>query len=122
MSIFKRKAQKSETLTLNQLLDFLGIASTDTSHLSEATYFACLKVLSESIGKLPLKLLQSTPSKGIKEAYQASALQCVADQAEPLHDIDRLLVDRGIQPEPLRKRLLPDHWCCKRLEAMDFTK
>ena len=70
MSIFKRKAQKSETLTLNQLLDFLGIASTDTSHLSEATYFACLKVLSESIGKLPLKLLQSTPSKGIKEAYQ----------------------------------------------------
>lgn len=34
--------------------------------LSEATYYACLKVLSESIGKLPLKIQQATPSSGIR--------------------------------------------------------
>ena len=39
-----------------RLLEFLGISGTQGDALSEATYYACLKVLSESIGKLPLKL------------------------------------------------------------------
>lgn len=65
--LFKRKSasDSSETLTLNQLLEFLGIAGTDSSELSEATYYACIKVLAESVGKLPLLLQQSTEAQGV---------------------------------------------------------
>lgn len=67
-SLFKRKsASSSETVTLNQLLEFLGIAGTDSSELSEATYYACIKVLAESVGKLPLLLQQSTEAHGVEQ-------------------------------------------------------
>jgi HK97 family phage portal protein len=54
---------KNETINMNDpsFLKWLGIDSTTTGdRLSEATYFACMKVLAESMGKLPLKLYQST--------------------------------------------------------------
>lgn len=38
--------------------------------MSEATYYACLKVLSESVGKLPLKIQQATPAKGVRIARE----------------------------------------------------
>lgn len=51
------------------LADFLGIdRNLDKDERSEATYFACLKILSESIGKLPFKLYQRTPKHGVIEA------------------------------------------------------
>ncbi|MBR5862258.1 MAG: phage portal protein [Bacteroidales bacterium] len=66
---FKRKsAVDAQSMTLNQLLDFLGIAETDSSVLSEATYYACIKVLMESVGKLPLKLQVATDTQGVKPA------------------------------------------------------
>ena len=44
-----------QTIELNNLYKFLGInPDEDEKVLSEATYFACLKVLSEALGKLPL--------------------------------------------------------------------
>ena len=66
----KSAAASAERLTLTQLCDFLGIHNTSVSALSEATYFACLKVLSEAIGKLPLKLQQYTPDRGIRIARE----------------------------------------------------
>lgn len=48
-----------------KLLEWLGLTDTREDTLSEATYFACLKVLSESIGKLPLKLQRYTPEDGV---------------------------------------------------------
>lgn len=52
-----------------KLADFLGIDKTmDKGERSEATYFACLKILSEAVGKLPLKLLQKTKKDGVIEA------------------------------------------------------
>ncbi len=60
-----------ETLSLNQLLDFLGVhKGADAAAMSEAVYFACCKVLSESVGKLPLKIQQFTPDKGIRVARE----------------------------------------------------
>lgn len=50
---------------LAALLNFLGLDDTDKSELSEATYFACLKVLSEALGKMPLKLLKHNESNGV---------------------------------------------------------
>ena len=55
-------------MALNQLLDFLGVHNVKGDALSEATYYACLKVLSESVGKLPLKLQQYTANQGIRTA------------------------------------------------------
>lgn len=51
-------------LTFNQLRSALGLEDTEPSMLSEATYYACLKVLSEAVGKLPLKLNRTEPGKG----------------------------------------------------------
>ena len=75
MAIFNRKsrtksADTGETMSLNQLLEFLGVHHVDGASLSEATYFACLKVLSESLGKLPLKLQQTTPQHGVRIARE----------------------------------------------------
>lgn len=57
-----RKTNKDQ---LAALLNFLGLQDTDKSELSEATYFACLKVLSETLGKLPLKLLKHNENNGV---------------------------------------------------------
>ncbi len=64
----KRIAGTTKYSQLDSLLNFLGIDKRDESVLSEATYFACMKVLSESIGKLPLKLLQYNNRNGVKNA------------------------------------------------------
>ncbi len=64
------KTEKSLNGNVSEnFLDFLGIsASTPKQALSEATYFACLKMLSESVGKLPLKLQQDLGNLGIVSA------------------------------------------------------
>ena len=74
MGIFNSKRRKSadvrkaETMTLQQLIEFFGLHGVSAAELSEATYFSCIKVLSESIGKLPLKLQHYTPDRGIRIA------------------------------------------------------
>lgn len=61
--IITNKQYKDENLT--KLLDFLGISQDLTGDaLLEATYFACMKVLSECIGKLPLKIMRHTDREG----------------------------------------------------------
>lgn len=75
MNIFKRLSNaykalttSTDTMSAQQLLDFLGLSDTPKSALSEGTYFACLKVLGEGVGKLPLKLLTYTDKNGVKTA------------------------------------------------------
>ncbi len=68
---FRRKsATTGEQMTLTQLLNYLGVHDVSEGTLSEATYYACIKVLSESIGKLPLRLMQATPDTGIRPMLQ----------------------------------------------------
>lgn len=56
---------------LAELLDFLGVdRSLRGGAQSEAVYFACLKVLSEGVGKLPLKIQQASPGQGIRVARE----------------------------------------------------
>lgn len=66
--LVNKSGGSSEQMTLNQLLAWLGVHDVTGGNLSEATYYACLKVLSESIGKLPLRLMQATPDTGIQPA------------------------------------------------------
>lgn len=52
-------------------MEFLGISpDTRAEALSEATYFACLKILSEGLGKLPLKIQRSQPQSGVATLYE----------------------------------------------------
>ena len=47
-----------------RLLEFLGIDDENKKPTAEATYFTCLKVLSEAIGKMPLKYYQEDENGG----------------------------------------------------------
>lgn len=75
MSIFTRfknwitKSDGSATYTTTDqaFLEAMGIDPCSKS-IQEVTYFTCLKVLSETMGKLPLKLYQSEPMGGRKRA------------------------------------------------------
>lgn len=60
--------KQDKNYAMQQLIDFLGLQGTKEEVLSEATYFACLKVLSESVGKLPLKLLKHDENGGVVTA------------------------------------------------------
>lgn len=67
---FRGKSARN-TVELNALLDFLGITkSGKVEAMNEAVYYACIKVLSESLGKLPLKIQQYTPENGIRVARE----------------------------------------------------
>ena len=79
----KSTAAKAEQMTLSQLVDFLGLHNTSYNALSEATYFACLKVLSESLGKLPLKIQQYTPGQGIRQAREHPYYRMLNERPNP---------------------------------------
>ena len=77
MNIVRRLARKfslnksTNTNTNNAFYDFLGIdRNTKEDVLSEATYFACMNVLRESIGKLPLKVYKYNERNGIEVARE----------------------------------------------------
>lgn len=58
---------KSVDMQSQELLEWLGIAGTSKKLESEVTYFTCLKMLSETLGKMPLKFYQET-DEGIQKA------------------------------------------------------
>lgn len=60
----------TETADLNseKLLQWLGIDGDKPKALSETVYFTCLKVLSETMGKMPLKLYKEDDKGGRSKA------------------------------------------------------
>lgn len=85
--LFRSKATvqvpQRQTVELQNLATFLGISDTSEDALSEATYFACMKVLSEAIGKLPLKLLKHTDRDGVVSARKHPLWYVVHDRPNP---------------------------------------
>lgn len=65
-----------------RLLEWLGISNTPKKLLSEVTYFTCLKMLSETLGKLPIKFYQQT-SRGIEEAEPNAAYDLLRTRPNP---------------------------------------
>lgn len=57
-------ADVSEENGFEKLMEWWGIDSGKPKALAETTYFTCLKVLSETMGKMPLKLYQENESGG----------------------------------------------------------
>ena len=61
---------QTENLTLQQLVDLLNLGGASRKEMSEATYFACIRILSESVGKLPLKIMRNMPGGGVEPAIK----------------------------------------------------
>lgn len=80
---FKAFTASSEEMTLGQLIEFLNIKGVEGEALSEATYFACMKVLSESTGKLPLKLQQFNDSNGVTTARHHPLYRVIKERPNP---------------------------------------
>lgn len=84
--VFRRFFSKSDrqTIELNNLYKFLGIDPDQNERvLSEATYFACMKVLSEAVGKLPLKLHRSNDKNGVETARKHALYNIVNSRPNP---------------------------------------
>ncbi|MGL5725811.1 phage portal protein, partial [Cetobacterium sp.] len=79
----KAFTSSSEEMTLGQLIEFLNIKGVERDALSEATYFACMKVLSESIGKLPLKLQQFNDENGVTTARHHPLYRIIKERPNP---------------------------------------
>jgi len=85
-NMLRRKSaeeKKAERMTLQQLIDYFSLHGVSAAELSEATYFSCIKVLSESIGKLPLKLQQYTPDRGIRIAREHRYYRTLNERPNP---------------------------------------
>lgn len=65
-----------------ELLDWLGISGTRKKALGEVTYFTCLKMLSETLGKMPIKFYQQT-KKGIEEAEANAVYRLLKTRPNP---------------------------------------
>lgn len=73
-----------EWVALNELYKFLGLnPNEDEKVLSEATYFACMKVLSEAIGKLPLRLLMYNDKNGVEKARKHAIYNILHSRPNP---------------------------------------
>lgn len=93
MNIFKRfraavgrvfTKSDRETVELNNLWKFLGIdPNADENVRSEATYFACLKILSEAVGKMPLKLLRYNDKNGVATMRKHYLYKIIHDRPNP---------------------------------------
>jgi len=66
-----------------ELLEWLGISRTSKSLVSEVTYFTCLKMLSETLGKMPIKFYQET-EQGIVKAKSNQAHKLLSIRPNPL--------------------------------------
>lgn len=79
---FSRKSVSRST-EVDRLLTFLGVDKTHGEAISEATYFACLRLLSESIGKLPLKLMQYTDKQGVQTMRRDPRYKILGSRPNP---------------------------------------
>lgn len=92
MNIFKKMrlavgrffTKNRQTIELDNLYKFLGISPDgDEDALSEATYFACIKLLGEALGKMPLKLLRYNEKNGVVTARKHPLYSILHDRPNP---------------------------------------
>ena len=78
----QKEVQTSNTATAAEakLLEWLGIDSTKPEAIQETTYFTCLKILSETMGKLPLKLYVEDAQGGRVNAERTSETDVILNR------------------------------------------
>src|SRR5699024_770145 len=81
-NIFNPKAEvEQETISLNdrRLLEILGVELGELNYkgknaLKEATVFACIRILADSVGKLPIKVYKSSNGRQSASDHYLSSL------------------------------------------------
>ena len=81
-AVFRGKSDKQVT-TIDLLLDTLGVDIRASSALSEATYYACIKVLSEGVAKIPIRVQQYTEAGGVRVAREHPLYRTLHDKPNP---------------------------------------
>jgi HK97 family phage portal protein len=84
-AILNDTSTEREVADLNseKLMEWLGIDAKNPKALSETTYFTCLKVLSETMGKLPLKCFVEDDNGGRVRAPTDKSLDKVLYRPNP---------------------------------------
>lgn len=75
---FRGKSAESDSAL--RLLEVLGVSHLPSNVQSEATYFACQKVLSESVAKLPIRIQQFMPGGGVRIAREHPFFRMLHDK------------------------------------------
>ncbi len=65
-----------------ELMEWLGISKTPKKVLSEVTYFTCLKMLSETLAKMPIKFYQQTKN-GVEYAETNAVYELLKIRPNP---------------------------------------
>lgn len=81
-SIVNRVIRPAAGADDERILEWLGISGTPKKVLGEVTYFTCLKMLSETLGKMPIKFYQNT-ERGIEEAEPNAAYELLRTRPNP---------------------------------------
>jgi len=76
------EAKNSVEMNSPDFVEWLGINTVNKNVLSEITYFTCLKMLSETIGKLPVKYYQNTED-GVKKAESNKVHELLKTRPNP---------------------------------------
>lgn len=79
---FNRMIRPSAGADDERLLEWLGIRDTPRKVIGEVTYFTCLKMLSETLGKMPVKLYRQTAA-GVVEAGANAAYTLLRTRPNP---------------------------------------
>ena len=77
------------TLNSPSFLESMGL-SRKRKTTSEVTYFTCLKMLSETLAKMPIKYYQRT-EQGNYRGRADRHLETTDQKTEPVHDTNRIL-------------------------------
>lgn len=79
-----KSARSSAMEEWRSLAEFLGIdPSGKPEAMSEATYYACMKILRETLGKMPLRLMRRAEGGGIVTAYDHPLYSTLAIRPNP---------------------------------------
>ncbi len=66
-----------------ELANFLGIDPNIKEPMQEATYYACIRILRETVGKMPLQYMQTMPDGGIRTATEDPLYTLLARRPNP---------------------------------------
>lgn len=66
-----------------ELAEWLGIDPSIRNAMQEATYYACIRILRETVGKMPIRLMQTMEDGGIRTAMEHPLYRTLAVRPNP---------------------------------------
>ena len=83
-NVFKNEISAESDSGFDKLMQWWGIDAGKPKAIAETTYFTCLKVLAETMGKMPLKLYQEDESGGRVRAPTDRTADLLMNRPNPI--------------------------------------